>query len=264
MAKKAISIDSTTPDERVHGGHRSRMKEKMMHFGDGIFDPHELLEMLLYHVIPMRDTNPIAHRLLATFGSLEGVFSAEKEELLKVEGVKEKTAEMLLSVGRFGDIPFFSKQNATKYDSHTFLGRYFVDVFGDITEKQTYILMLTNSLELIAIEKVCDGDLYCALRHTKELLVKILKRGASIVVLAHNHPNGPLYETPDDFDAMHNLKKTFMNVGIVYLENYIVCGSHFISTMGKIDCMTFYQTPEIEQFLREKETMPNALVAMRP
>ena len=171
---------------------------------------------------------------------------------------------MLLAVGKFGDIPFFSKQNATKYDSHAFLGQYFADVFRDIKEKQTYALLLTNSMERIALEKISDGDLHCALRGISELLVKVLNRGASIVVLAHNHPNGPLFETPEDFYAMNQLKRSFSNTGILYLENYIICGPHFISTMGKIDSMSFYQTPEIEQFLKEKEIMPNAFVAMRP
>ena len=88
MAKQPTPVGKKTPDDRVHGGHRARMKEKLMLFGDQIFDDHELLEMLLYHAIPMRDTNPIAHRLLAVFGSVEGVFSATKEELMSVEGVK--------------------------------------------------------------------------------------------------------------------------------------------------------------------------------
>ena len=264
MAKKPIKIDATTPDHQVHGGHRSRMKEKMMQFGDGIFDAHELLEMLLYQAIPMRDTNPIAHRLLATFGSLSGVFSASKEELMQVEGVKEKAAELLLTVGKFGDYPFFCKQNATKYNSHILLGRYFVDLFENVDTMKTYMMMLTNSMELIATEEVVEGDLCDCQRYLGDMIIRILKRGAAIVVLAHNHPNGPLYDTPDDHFALSILKTGFSNAGILFLENYIVSGAGYYSTMGKIDCMNFYQTPEIEEFLREKEASPNALVAMRP
>ena len=264
MAKKPIKVDALTPDSHVHGGHRARMKEKLMRFGDSIFDAHELLEMLLYQAIPMRDTNPIAHRLLATFGSLENVFCASKEELMQVEGVKEKTVELILAVGKFGDYPFFCKQNATKYDSHTALGHYFVELFENQTSMKTYMMMLTNSMELIATEEVCQGDLYQCQKHVSDMIVRVLKRGASIIVLAHNHPNGPLYETDDDHFALGFLRTSFENVGIFFLENYIVSGSAFFSSMGKIDCMHFYQTPEIEQFLREKETSPNAYVAMRP
>ena len=61
------------PDEKLHVGHRARMRRKFLSYGPRIFDTYELLEMLLYHVIPYKDTNPIAKRLLMEFGSLEGV-----------------------------------------------------------------------------------------------------------------------------------------------------------------------------------------------
>ena len=57
-------------DKDIHKGHRARMRSKLESYGPRIFDTYELLEMLLYYVIPYRDTNPIAKRLLAAFGSL--------------------------------------------------------------------------------------------------------------------------------------------------------------------------------------------------
>ena len=41
-----------------------------------------LLELVLFYAIPRQDTNPIAHRLLDTFGSLAAVFDATPEELM--------------------------------------------------------------------------------------------------------------------------------------------------------------------------------------
>jgi DNA repair protein RadC len=52
------------------------MRRKFFDYGDEIFDTYELLEMLLYTVIPVTDTNPLAKRLLAVFGGLDGVLSA--------------------------------------------------------------------------------------------------------------------------------------------------------------------------------------------
>ena len=264
MAKQPTPVGKKTPDARVHGGHRARMKEKLMLFGDQIFDDHELLEMLLYHAIPMRDTNPIAHRLLAVFGSVEGVFSATKEELMSVEGVKEKTAELILATGKIGDYPFFCKQNATKYNTHALLGQYFVQLFSEVAKTATYMMMLTNSMELIATEKVVDGELYICQRHTKEMIVSALKHGAALVVLAHNHPNGPCYDTQDDHFALNFIRSAFQNAGIYFIENYVVSGSGYFSSMGKIDTMYLSQSPEVEQFLKEKEIMPNVYVAVRP
>ena len=57
----------------VHEGHRQRKKEQFREHGLDAFADHEALELLLYYAIPRQDTNPIAHRLLERFGSLEGV-----------------------------------------------------------------------------------------------------------------------------------------------------------------------------------------------
>ena len=70
----------------MHEGHRQRLRERFEKEGLSHFQPHEILELLLAFAIPRRDTNPTAHRLLDRFGSLHGVFQADREELMKVEG----------------------------------------------------------------------------------------------------------------------------------------------------------------------------------
>ena len=84
----------------IHAGHRARMREKFSLYGRDIFHTHELLEMLLYHVIPYKNTNPIAKNLLDRFGSLDGVLSASRDELISVDGVGPKAADMLLSLAK--------------------------------------------------------------------------------------------------------------------------------------------------------------------
>ena len=65
-----------------HYGHRQRIYDKFQN--DGMLHEHELLEMLLFNAIPQKNTNDLAHRLLAEFKSIRGVFDASIEELQKV------------------------------------------------------------------------------------------------------------------------------------------------------------------------------------
>ena len=50
-----------------HTGHRSRMKKKLAAQGLDAFEPHEVLEILLYYAIPQRNTNDIAKNLIDRF-----------------------------------------------------------------------------------------------------------------------------------------------------------------------------------------------------
>lgn len=77
----------------IHGGHRRRLRESARRDGDlDAFSDIEILETLLSFVIPQRNTNPLAHRLLDRFGSLLGVFRAERAALYEVSGMTRAAA----------------------------------------------------------------------------------------------------------------------------------------------------------------------------
>ncbi|MET0182140.1 MAG: hypothetical protein ABW199_04560, partial [Caulobacterales bacterium] len=57
--------------------HRSRLRNRFAEAGAGALADYELLELLLFRVIPRRDTKPLAKALIARFGDLAGVLGAE-------------------------------------------------------------------------------------------------------------------------------------------------------------------------------------------
>ena len=63
----------------IHDGHRARMYQKVE---TGSFSEHEWLEVLLYPMLPRRDTNALAHRLLLRFGTADDMFHASMEETI--------------------------------------------------------------------------------------------------------------------------------------------------------------------------------------
>ena len=82
-------------DENLHANHRRRMREKFLNHGAAAFNDHELLEMLLYYAIPRANTNPLAHRLINTYGSLTEIFNGDIESHKEIEGLGPATAEYL-------------------------------------------------------------------------------------------------------------------------------------------------------------------------
>lgn len=84
-----------TPKKHLHAGHRSRMRRRFLRDGLSSFADHEVLELLLFYVVPRQDVNPMAHALLDKFGSLPGVLDASIEDLCTIHGVGPKIAQFL-------------------------------------------------------------------------------------------------------------------------------------------------------------------------
>lgn len=82
----------------VHDGHRERLRWRFIEHGLKNFNELNSLELLLFFAIPRRDTNELAHTLLARFGTLAGVFDASYEELTSVPGVGENAAALIMLV----------------------------------------------------------------------------------------------------------------------------------------------------------------------
>jgi len=69
-----------------HLGHRDRLRQRFKAASDALAD-YELLELLLFRVIPRTDTKPIAKSLLTRFGSLAEVLGAPEKLIAETPGV---------------------------------------------------------------------------------------------------------------------------------------------------------------------------------
>ena len=76
-------------------GHRERLKAHFIAGDEEAHTDEALLELLLTYAIPQRDVQPLAKKLIATFGSLSDVLSADITTLCKQEGIKEHSAVLL-------------------------------------------------------------------------------------------------------------------------------------------------------------------------
>ena len=85
--KKRDASLNPPPKGAHYLGHRQRLREKLLSEPKALAD-YELLELLLGQVLPRRDTKPLAKELLAAFGSLRGVLTAQPEALAAIKGLR--------------------------------------------------------------------------------------------------------------------------------------------------------------------------------
>ena len=120
------------PDTNIHRNHRQKVRERYYAGGFKGMAGHNILEMLLFFGIPYKDTNPIAHELINTLGSLYDVMCAPYEELLRVKGVGPASASLIRTVAdtareanlrKIASVPLDDYPRLAMYATEWFLGK---------------------------------------------------------------------------------------------------------------------------------------------
>lgn len=143
-------------DKNAHAGHRGRLRDsaKQDEELNGLSDI-ELVELLLSFLIPQKDTNVVAHKLIDRFGSVAGVMCARIEELVSVSNITAPVASMLPAL--FGlcrlrgykDLRLKNRAEAADFFGIAYLGK---------PTTGTYIAFMDDGLNVRAIESyTCDG-----------------------------------------------------------------------------------------------------------
>ena len=217
------------PDEKMHTGHRSRMRSKFLSYGARIFDTYELLEMLLYYSVPYKDTNPIAKRLLEEFGSLDGVLSASREELLALPGIGERTVRLLSAVDSVSDILFLDERLGRRlFNDYSVAGSYLAEKLSTIGTPSVMMLLLDNSMrEISTVTLYTDVDFGSGAIKPKAFIDAAILAGASVVIVAHSHPYGPNCHFDSENQTCNMIIEALISSGIMVAEIYVTAGSDY-------------------------------------
>lgn len=216
----------------MHKDHRKHTKDRFLSEGLDSFEPHNVLELLLFYSIPQKDTNETAHMLINRFGSLSAVFDAPYDDLLTVPGISEHSATLIKLIPAISRRYAMEKNSkVTKLSSIEDIGKYLVARYLGVTEETVLLLLLDNKFGLIDCVKVHEGSVNSSAITMRKLIETALFKRASMVVLAHNHPSGEALPSSDDLFTTQQVKRAFDLVEIGMLAHIIVAGDTFTNIL---------------------------------
>ena len=233
------------------------MRDKLFTHGRDVFHTHELLEMLLYHVVPYKNTNPTAEELLHRLGTLDGVFSADRETLLSIEGIGPRIADLIEAAGIIDikkSIETFSDKVSLKFDNYKWVGEFFTEYFGEKLTNEVVLVLLNNKMEYIGFESIIKSDFDSAAIRPEPFVDAAIANRAAVAIVAHNHPYGPTFPTLGDKASNDMLFNSFKDVGVIFAEHYVTSGKNYVGFMSHLSA-DFSQYTEIERFLKSKEEL---------
>ena len=237
----------------MHDGHRERIRQKFFATGlTGLAD-HEVLELLLTFSIPRKDVNPLAHQLVAHFGSLRAVLDASPAEIKRVPGCGESTAALVSLVRALARRIEAPDIKATKLTTPAAAGLYLRALLRGVKHECVYTLYLSSNYYLLGECRIFEGTIDQTTVYPRRIVEQALQQGAAHVIVAHNHPGGGLKAGPSDLHVTQHIQAALQAVDIHLIEHYIVSESGIYGILSGETA-----TPTPADASREHTTLPAA------
>ncbi|QWW69303.1 DNA repair protein RadC [Rhizobium sp. WYJ-E13] len=209
-------------EEHYHG-HRERLRNRFRENGDTALADYEILELLLFRLIPRRDTKPIAKALIDRFGSLAGVFGAPAALLQEIKGVGETVALDLKLISAIGHRALKSELRGKQVlSSWSSVIQYCHAAMAHETREQFRILFLDKRNALIADEVQGHGTVDHTPVYPREVVRRALELSATALILVHNHPSGDPTPSRADIDMTKMIIDAAKPLGIAIHDHIII------------------------------------------
>lgn len=205
-------------------GHRERLRQRFLSGGHEAMPEYELLEMLLFNAIARIDVKPLAKRLLAAFGDLNGVIAAPQARLMEVEGATDKVYFQLRLAEAFAHrmarAKVMQRHVLSSWDA---LMDYCKTVMAHRDTEQFRVLYLDRKNNLVADEAQAEGTVDHVPVYPREIVKRALELNASAVILVHNHPSGDPSPSNEDIVMTDRIFEACRAVGIT-IHDHVVIG----------------------------------------
>ena len=228
--------DASVSDAGKHAGagHRARLRERLLKGGAEALADYEVLEYLLFAAIKQGDTKPIAKDLIKQFGSLAGVLNADPGALQRVKGVGETSAAALKSVAlaarRMARSEVVQKPVLSSWQA---LLDYLTIDMANLTVERVRVLYLDTKNRLIDDHHVGDGSIDEAAIHPREVIRRGLDKGATALILVHNHPSGNPEPSRADIQVTQRIAEAGRLLGITVHDHVIIGREGHVSLRSK-------------------------------
>ncbi|MBX7493353.1 DNA repair protein RadC [Qipengyuania sp. 1NDW9] len=215
-------------------GHRERLRQRLLKGGAEALADYELLEFLLFSAIRQGDTKPLAKRLIDHFGSFSAVLGAEPGALAQVKGMGEASAAALHAVALAarrmarGEV----EQQPVLGSWQSLLDYLAIDM-GHLKHERVRVLYLDTRNRLIDDHLAAEGSIDEAAIHPREVIRRAFDKGASALILVHNHPSGDPEPSRADIQITNRIAEAGRLLGITVHDHVIVGRGTHVSLRAK-------------------------------
>ncbi len=215
-------------------GHRDRLRQRFITSGSENMADYELLELLLFRILPRRDTKPMAKALIKRFGSFSEVLAAPPALLREIDGLGQNAVidlkVVLAAAQRFARDEVVDRPVLSSWSE---LINYCRSQMAFAEKEQFRILFLDKRNLLIADEVQQVGTIDHTPVYPREVIKRSLELSATALILIHNHPSGDPTPSSADVQMTRAIMDIATPLGITIHDHVIIGRNGHVSLRAR-------------------------------
>lgn len=204
-------------------------RERLLEMGAEALSPAELIAIILRTGSKNLDVFSLSEKILEYFGSLRELSRASVEEISSFPGintVKAVTLKASLELGKRLFQEYLNEDEPLNTPEKIYQSCFDLK----IPDKEVVrVLCLDSKLRLMSKEDVHLGSSTSSLISIPEIFKTVLRRGAVMFALVHNHPSGEPHPSEEDIRITKKLERISKELEIPFVDHVIVGMNGFYS-----------------------------------
>jgi DNA repair protein RadC len=207
-----------------------RPRERLKNYGAAALSNAELLAIMIRVGTPGENAVALGTRLLADFGGLAGLARADFDELTEVKGLAlAKTAQLqaALEIGR--RLLLASPDARPQITSPADVANLLMLEMGKLEQETLRVLLLDTKNRVLGSPTIYIGNVNCSIIRVGEIFREAVRKNATALILAHNHPSGDPTPSPEDVQVTRSVVEAGTLLGIEVLDHLVIGHQRFVS-----------------------------------
>ena len=209
-----------------------RPREKMLSRGAGSLSDGELLAVLLRSGGRETSALDLARQLLdLADGRLSALFNLSQDRMLSLPGVGPGKAASVIAAFELGRRFLQEEFSLVRKPLMTARSVYdlMIPQLKGLQHEECWVLFLNDHNYLSGKTKVTSGGGNSTVIDVRQVIRTALDKGASAIVLVHNHPTGNPTPSQADIRQTEAVRKGVSAVGLDLLDHVVVADDSFFS-----------------------------------
>lgn len=207
-----------------------RPRERLGKLGPQSLSNAELIAILLRVGVPGENAVQVGQRLLHKYGGIAGLHRVPFEELLTEHGIGEaKAAQVKAAIELGRRLQIESPGERPTINSPADAAALVSYEMSVLEQEHLRVFLLDTRNHVIDIVEVYKGSVNSSQVKVGELFKAAIRRGATAVIVAHNHPSGDPTPSPDDVAVTRAIVQAGKLLDVDVLDHIVIGQGRWVS-----------------------------------